>query len=695
LKSGTTNSGSQFPALRLLTEVWHERKALLGGIILFGLVLWTFLPAIDGEFVVYDDPDYVSANLQVQHGLTWENVKWAFSSFKAANWHPLTWLSHMVDCQIYGLAPWGHHLTSLLLHALNTLLAYVVFRRITGVTGRAFIVALLFGLHPLRVESVAWVAERKDVLSTAFWLLTLWAYAKYVETGAGQDPTPKLPAGGGGHRDRMTAETRTACTNASPKLAFRHVLPVGRLPWLYYGLALAFFVLGLMSKPMLVTVPCVMLLLDYWPLRRWPQRSARDLVLEKGPFFVVAILSSTATWAVQQRGGAIVAGLPLTARLENAVVAYCRYLGKLFCPIDLAAFYPPVGRWPGGTVLLACLLLLALSVMAITLRRRFPYCLMGWLWFLGTLVPVIGLVPAGEQSMADRYSYVPSIGIILAVVWGAYDLTKRWRYQAMAASIATVGAACLCLWLTRTQIGYWKDTETLFRHALLITQHNYVAHNNLGTALDKQERWDEALSEFRQALHAKPDYPEALNNLGVALDRQGHVEEAIAQLRQTLKLRPRYAVAHYNLGVALQEQGHLDEAIAQYQEALSLKPRYADAHCNLGLALQRKRDLDGAIAQFQAILKFQPNSPEVCNKLGVVLEQKGQLDEAIRLYFAALKLNPDYARAHFNLGVALGRKGQVDPAIAELEQSLKLEPDYAPAQTNLTRLRDLKRSLDK
>jgi Flp pilus assembly protein TadD len=694
LKSGTSNSGSQFPAHPLI-EVWRERRAFLGGILLFGLVLWTFLPAIEGEFVVYDDPDYVSANTQVQQGLSWENVKWAFSSSEAANWHPLTWLSHMLDCQVYGVAPWGHHLTSLLLHVLNTVLVYVVLRRVTGAKGRAFVVALLFGLHPLRVESVAWVAERKDVLSTAFWLLTLWAYAKYVETSASQGSKPRLPAGVIGDRGRRMAETRAAPGNASPGFASQLALPTSRLPWLYYGLAFAFFGLGLMSKPMLVTVPCVLLLLDYWPLRRWPQRSARDLVLEKGPFFAVAIVSSAATWVVQRRGGAIIAGLPLPARMENAVIAYCRYLGKLIWPADLAAFYPPVSHWPEGAVLLACILLLSFSVLTIVLRHRFPYCLMGWLWFLGTLVPVIGLVPAGEQSMADRYSYVPSIGIILVAVWGVYDLTKRWRYQVMAASAATAGAACLCLFLTRTQVGYWKDTETLFRHALLVTERNYVAHNNLGTAFDKQGRWDEALSEFRQALQAKPDYPEALNNLGVALDRQGHVDEAIAQLRQTLKLRPRYAVAHYNLGVALQEQGHLDEAIAHYQEALRLKPRYADAHYNLGLALQRKGDLEGAIAEFQTILKLQPNSPEVCNKLGVVLEQKGQLDDAIRQYLAALNLKPDYARAHFNLGIALGRKGQTDQAIFELEQTLKLDPGYAPAQTNLVRLLDLKRSTDK
>jgi tetratricopeptide (TPR) repeat protein len=651
-----------------LNESWRERAPILVGVLLFGLVLWTFLPAINGEFVVYDDPDYVSANALVQHGLSWENFRWAFSSSEAANWHPLTWLSHMLDCQVFGLAPWGHHLTSVSLHALNTLLAFVVLRRITGAIGRAFAVALLFGLHPLRVESVAWVAERKDVLSTAFWLLTLWAYSKYIESSAGR-------------------------ANVSSTGESQHLLSVGRLPWLYFGLAFAFFGLGLMSKPMLVTVPCVLLLLDYWPLRRWPQRSVRALVLEKTPFFAVAVVSAAVTWTVQRRGGAMATALPLIARMENAVVSYCRYLGKLFWPVDLAAFYPPADHWPGSAVVLAVLLLLALSLLALALRRRFPYCLVGWLWFLDTLLPVIGLVPAGEQAMADRYSYVPSIGFFLLVVWGVHDLTKRWRYQVMAASVTVAGAACLCLVLTRAQISFWKDTEVLFRRALLVTERNYVAHNNLGTALDKQGRWDDAFSEFHQALKVKPDYPEALNNLGVALNRQGRVDEAIAQLRETLRLQPRYAVARYNLGVALQEQGHLDEAIDQYQQALRLKPRYTDARYNLGLALQRRGDLAGAIAEFQAILKLEPNSPEVCNKLGVALEQNGQLDDAIRQYVAALKLNPDYSRAHYNLGVALGRKGQLDQAIAELEQTLRLDPGYAPAQTNLALLLNRKSRL--
>ena len=416
------------------------------------------------------------------------------------------------------------------------------------------------------------------------------------------------------------------------------------------------------------------------------------LLAEKLPFFLLAFASAAVTWVVQRRGGAFVAGLPLTARMENAAVSYCRYLGKLFWPENLAAFYPRV-HWSGAAIGLCFLLLIVISIGAIALRRRAPYGLMGWLWFVGTLVPVIGLVPAGEQSMADRYSYIPSMGILVLVVWGATDLTKRWHYQVPAATVATASATILCIIITRAQIGFWKNTETLFRHALQVTDGNYVAHNNLGTALEKQDGWDEAIQQFRRALQAKLDYTEALNNLGVGLYHQGHVDEAIEQLRATLRLRPRYAVAHYNLGVALQERGQLDEAIREYREALRLKPRYADAQYNLGLALQRKGDLDGAIAEFQAILRLQPNSPEVLDRLGGALERKGRWPDAIAQYRAALHLNPNYARAHCDLGLALDRAGQLDAAIAEFQEALRLQPEYAAARTNLARALDRKANL--
>ena len=661
-----------------LLETWRPRRPFFAGVFLFGLILWTFLPAIDGGFVGYDDPDYVSANARVQQGLTGESLRWAFSSSEAANWHPLTWISHMLDCQVFGAAAWGHHLTSLLLHALNTLLVFVVLRRSTGATGRSFIVALLFGLHPLRVESVAWVSERKDVLSGFFFMLTLWAWLRYAEKSEIRNPK---------------AEVRGTGNHASPTPGTHHASRIRHHASSFYLVALLFYAMGLMSKPMLVTAPCLLLLLDYWPLRRWGRRSWRDLVLEKVPFFAASLVLSVITIAVQKRGGAMVASLPLAARLENVPVSYCRYLGKLFWPADLAAFYPPVAHWSGTVVIMAGLLLVGLSVAAVVFRGRFPYGLTGWFWFFGALVPVIGLVPAGEQSLADRYSYIPSIGIILLVVWGLHDLTRRWRWQVPAASAATAGAAFTCLMLTRAQVGCWKNTEALFRHALLVTERNYLAHNNVGAALDRQGRGDEALSEFRRALEIKPDYPEALNNLGAALNRQGHLDEAVSRFREALRLRPGYAEARYNLGTALQAQGQLDEAISHYQQALRLKPQYADAHYNLALVFQRQGNLDPAIAEFQAVLKLQPQSPEVCNNLGVALEGKGQLDDAISQYAAALRLNPDYARAHFNLGVALGRKGQLEQAIAEFEQTLRLDPAYGAARTNLAVIRGLKGSL--
>jgi Flp pilus assembly protein TadD len=689
LKSGTSINGSHPPAAHPLVEIWREHKPIYAGIALFGLVLWTFLPAVDGEFVIYDDPQYVTENPYVQAGLTWEGLAWAFGQLhgEGTYWHPLTWMSHMLDCRLFGLEPWGHHLTNVLFHAANTVLVFLVFRSMTGAFWRCAVLATLFALHPLQVDSVAWVAERKNLLSSFFWLLTTAAYVRCAQG-----------------RRKNTAGSRQK-PESGPGSEVRAPSSLSHLPpSAFYFLSLVLFAMGLMCKPVLVTLPFVLLLLDYWPLCRFELKTQHSqlktllsLVWEKIPFFVLAAASSVVTLMAHRALGSLepVAKLPWDARIANVLVSYVRYLGKTFWPSRLTVFYPYPAAWAPWEVLTCGLLLLVVTALVLCMARSRPGLFVGWFWFLGVLVPFIGLVQAGEQAMADRFMYLPAIGLILATIWGLQDLTKLWRYQSLAASLAAAGAAVLCLVLTRAQIGYWKDTETLFRHALQVTEHNYVAHNNLGTALDKQGRWDEALSEFRQSLQAKPDYPEALNNLGVALDRQGHVDEAIAQLRKTLSLRPRYAVAHYNLGVALQEQGHPDEATAHYQEALRLKPRYTDAHYNLGLALQRKGDLEGAIAEFQTILKLQPNSPEACNKLGAVLEQKGQLDDAIRQYQAALRLKPDYARAHFNLGIALGRKGQTDQAVFELEQTLKLDPGYAPAQTNLTRLLDLKRSMDK
>ena len=647
----------------------RERAALLAGVLLFALVLGAFLPALSNGFVGFDDPDYVTENSHTQAGLTWESIQWAFRSAEAANWHPVTRLSHMLDCELFGLAPWGHHLTSLLLHALNATLLFAVLRYMTGAVWRSFAVALLFGVHPLRVESVAWISERKDVLSTLFWMLTLWAYSRY----AGK---PENANNGSGMGD-------PSHTSHRPPYAAR-----------YYLLSLCCFVLGLMSKPMLVTLPCVLLLLDYWPLGRLRLATARGLVREKVPFLLAAAVVSGVTFLVQQRGGAVVGGLAFTDRAANAVVSYGRYLGKLFCPVDLAAFYPRVDHWPVATVAAAGLLLLVISAAALALRRAYPYALTGWLWFLGTLVPVIGLVQVGGQSMADRYSYMPSIGIFLALVWGAHRLTRGWRYQGAVAFGITAAVALLGAGMTRQQIGYWKDGESLFRQAIAVTKDNYNAHHGLGMALDRQGRVDEAIAEYREAIREKSDYAEAYNNLGVDLAHQGHLDEAMTQFATALKLTPKYADPHNNIGTTLEKQGRFDEAMEQFQEALKLKPAFADAHYNLGIALGRKGRTDEAAAEFSRVLELRPTHAEAHNNLGVMLDRKGQLEPATTHYLEAVRLEPGYASAHYNLGVALARQGRLEQAINEFRETLRLKPDYTAAQSNLAAALAMKQSME-
>jgi tetratricopeptide (TPR) repeat protein len=670
-----TATGRQRP-----NDSQRERTALFAGVLLFGLVLGTFLPALSNGFVGFDDPDYVTENGHVQAGLTWESVQWAFRSTEAANWHPVTRLSHMLDCELFGLAPWGHHLTSILLHAVNATLLFLVLREMTGATWRSFTVALLFGVHPLRVESVAWIAERKDVLSTMFWMLTLWAYSRYAEVQSLKSKVQCLPA----------ASNNILHASRIPHHASRFTFHVSR----YYLLSLCFFSLGLMSKPMLVTLPCVLLLLDYWPLGRLRLETARGLVTEKLPFFLAAAAVSGVTFVVQKQGGAVAGSWPVTDRVANAVVSYCRYLGKLFWPVDLAAFYPRIDHWPVTTVLAAGLLLLVISVAAIALRRGHPYATTGWLWFLGTLVPVIGLVQVGGQSMADRYSYVPSIGIFLVLVWGAHELTCGWRYQGVGAVAIAAATALLCAGLTRAQIGYWKDGESLCRHAILVTKDNYNAHYGLGSALDRQGRVDEAISEYREALREKDDYAEAHNNLGVDLAQQGRLSEGMNQFLAALKIKPGYADPHNNIGTTLEKQGRFDEALEQFQEALRLHPDFPDAHYNLGVALGRKGRSAEAAREFQRVLELRPNYAEAHNNLGVMLDRQGQIDEAARQYAEAARLNPGYASAHYNLGVALARQGRLEQAIAEFQQTLRLKPDHTAAQSNLAAALAMKQTVE-
>jgi len=545
----------------------HQGKVILLGLGLWLLVMLAFLPVLNNDFIFYDDPSYVTANPQVQSGVKWENIKWALGSTVGGNWHPLTWLSHMLDCQWFGLNPRGHHLTSLLLHAVNTVLVLLVLEGMTGALWRSFFVAAMFGLHPLHVESVAWVSERKDVLSAFFFLLTLWAYVRYAR-------------GVTGGRCQLTGNGKTLPALFMSRFAF----PVS----LFYWLALFFFALGLMSKPMLVTLPFVLLLLDYWPLNRFEANGRWKLVGEKAPFFLLSIAVCLVTIPAQKTADGVrtMAAFPLAARLENVPVSYCRYLGKLFWPESLPFFYPHPGHWPWFDVLGAGLLMSGLFLCAWMMRRSHPYFLVGWCWFVGTLVPVIGLLQVGFQSIANRYTYVPLIGLFLSLAWGVHAIAKRWRHQSLILFTLMAAVISVCIPLTRIQIGYWKNSEILFQYASAVIQDNWEAHARLGLVFSKDGRIDEAIREYREALRLKPDDADAHFDLGNALSRKKLWSEAIDQYRESLKLNPGDPGSRLNLGVALFQQGHLNEAVVQFQEALKLNPDFADARNNLAAALR-------------------------------------------------------------------------------------------------------------
>jgi protein O-mannosyl-transferase len=635
-----------------------------------------YWPAMRNGFVNYDDNVYVTANVHVQNGLSWESAKWALFNPVSSNWHPFTVWSHMADCQLYGLKPWGHHLTNVLLHALDTVLLFLFLRGLTGALWRSVFAAAIFGLHPIHVESVAWVAERKDVLSAFFGLLALMAYARYA------------------YGRRQNAECRMqkpASSNTQPS----HVSRFTSHTSTFYLLSLLLFALGLMSKPMLVTWPFVLLLLDYWPLGRMQYAECRmqnaaagstehatrntqqltrltaqsqianrksqilfPLLVEKIPFFALAAAASIATFVVQKQEHAVktVEEFPFGARCENALVSYCRYLGKLFWPSDLAVFYPHPGHWPVGQLLLAGGVMVGVSVLLFAQRRRYPFLLMGWLWYCGTLVPVIGLVQVGGQAMADRYTYIPSVGVLLVAVWGAFELTRCWRYQVMALSLAGGAAVVLCLELTWRQLGHWQDSETLFRHAVEVTENNYVAYDNLGTVLGQKGQLDEAIRQFQAAVRLKPSHANARCNLAIALEKKGQTDEAIRQFREAIRLQPDYANAHCNLGSALEKKGLMDEAMRQFQEAVRLQPDYADAHNNLGVNLGKRGQIDEAIGQIQEAIRLKPDHAEAHNNLGTAFLQQGRADAAAAQYREALRLKPDYSDAQNNLARALGVK---------------------------------------
>jgi protein O-mannosyl-transferase len=667
----TSSAGNARPLL----PAW-----LMAGMLGLG-TLALYWPATGLGFINYDDPQFVTSNAHVQGGLNWKGVRWAFGLNEGDYWHPLTWLSLMLDASFFGQKAGGFHFTNVAFHAVNCVLLFLLLWMLTGTFWRSVMVAVLFAWHPLRVESVAWVTERKDVLSGCFGLLSLIFYTCYAQ------------------REGEKAEDSSQQTEGEGSRS--GVRRPGSLPHLpasiFFLLSLGFFACGLMSKAMLVTWPFVMLLLDYWPLGRmriangqWPMANWKSpilwrLVREKIPFFASSGILCVLTYLTERgRQGAADFDEPsVLLRLENALVAYARYLGKTFWPVKLAVPYVNPGHWSwleaGGSVLVV----VGVCLAAFWLGSRWRFLLVGWCWFLGTLIPVIGLTEGWGTFMADRYTYTPSIGVLMLIVWGVCELTRSWRSQVPVLLVLGGVVMALCLILTREQLGYWQDGETLFRHTLAVTENNDVAHNNLGTALEKKGRINEAIRQYQEAIRLKADRVETRNNLGVALGRNGQMEEAVKQFQEAIRLKPGDAPSHNNLGGAFYQQGRTDEAIRQYQEAIRLNPDYADPHNGLGVALDKSGRIDEAIHQLQEAIRLKPDHADAHYNLGVAFYQQGRTDEAIGQFQEVIRLKPDHAEAHNNLGTAFGRTGQTDKAIRQFEEALRLKPDYADARRNL------------
>lgn len=597
---------------RLFKE--YAREAAVCAFLLFGVAL-VYAQAVLFDFVLIDDLSYIKENYMVRQGITLKGMGWAFTSMYAANWHPLTWLSHMADVEIFGLRPGMHHLVNVLLHAANAVLLFIFLRLATGDVWKNAAVAVLFALHPLHVESVAWVSERKDVLSALFWMLTMLGYVRYV---------------------RQPSTSR-------------------------YLLMAASFALGLMTKPMLVTMPFVLLLLDYWPLKRMKpaeKPAAQDppgswvlpvrfsvlppLIREKIPLFLLAAGSCILTFLAQKHGGALssLGSVTMDTRISNALTSYIAYLWKMVWPVNLGAFYP-LQRSISPLLALSALLLILLVTLAVLLAaRRLPYLAFGWLWYLGTLVPVIGIVQVGAQSMADRYTYIPLIGIFIMGAWGLTELFSRWRHGKTLLVYWSSVVLILLTGLAWAQTATWKNSITLFTHTIEVTERNYLAYNNLGCALYEK----------------------------------GNIRDSIEYYHEALRICPNYGLAHTNLALALEREGKDREAFKHYSIALKLNPNSAQSHFHIGRGLFSSGKVDAAIQEYCKALKQNPYHAGAWNGLGSSLAARGKTDEAKSCYMKALEVYPRYTQARLNLIRALESQGKMDEALSQMEIALKDDP---------------------
>jgi tetratricopeptide (TPR) repeat protein len=630
-----------------------DRRDIGIGLSLFAISVLLFGPTSWNGFSNWDDPQYVSENRHVLSGLSAANAAWAFSTFQLSNWNPLTWLSFQLDAQIFGSAPAGFHLTNVVFHALNAILLFWTLRQMTGAVWRSGFVALLFAVHPLRVESVAWIAERKDVLSTFFWLTTCMSYGWYTS----------------------------------------------RPSWLRYTATLVSFALGLMAKPMLVTLPFVLLLLDYWPLQRlgWttptkslehpvPQSRLRTtwVLFEKVPFLLLAAGSSVMTYygQLQTHAGGSGDRHPVVVRLANAILNYGAYLGQTLWPMNLGAFYPYPTYLSDSTgivsitVIGAFLIVTAVTVFVLVKGRSLPYLPVGWFWYLITLGPVIGLVEFGGTTRADRFTYVPHIGLFLAVVWGVADLAQVWRLH----KLVIAAGAVFCLFfvgLTWRQLQYWRSDVSLWEHTLQACGESTAAHIKLGDAFRSAEDLQRAATEYRKALRLDPDDPFAYLGLGTSLVSQGRIPDAVAEFRQGVHRNPGSSMLHYHLALALVDIGRRQDAVLEHQEALRLNPRWTPGHKSLGLLLYAEGRLDEALPHLEAAVDGGAADHSVYYALGRILAMQGQWEPSTRAFTEAVALQPRNWRYHAFLGFALDKAGRAEPAQEQYRHTAQLNPLWA------------------
>jgi protein O-mannosyl-transferase len=620
------------------------------------LILAVYWPVQTYEFVNSDDPTYVTSNYRIQSGITLQSIQYTFTDLHTSNWHPLTMMSHLLDWSLFGNKSGGHHWTSVIIHIFNTILLFLLLNRLTGALWRSAFVAALFAIHPLNVESVAWISERKNVLSTFFLLLTMLFYARYAE---------------------------------SP--GWRRYLPV-----------LICFALGLMSKPMLVTLPFVLLLLDYWPLKRtrinlqdedpllpFPvilkqSRKISFLIGEKVPLFVLSFISILVTLyaARDAQSMANFESLPLAERISNAVVSYALYIRKLFLPTDLAVFYP-ITVIPVWQFCLALLFLAVVTVLACRYFRKYPYFIVGWFWYLGTLVPVIGLVQVGCQSMADRYAYVPLIGIFIIIAWGMAEITVKGFLKTLVAAFAVIALMGLSV-MTSFQIRYWKDTIVLFERDIHVAKQNALANLCLANEYLKKNKIDEAVTHYKASFMLDSKNDKTLVGLGMAFNMRGDKDKAIDILRQALKLKPQSIDAHHNLGFVLSQNGRIDEAIIEYQKAIALDNNIPLFHNNLGNAFIKKGRIEEAINEYKEMLRINPGHAGACNNIAMLLMGQGKNMEAIPYFQKAIRLEPEYANAHFYLAKILQQKGLKTEADYHYQEAIRINPEYKDSKKDMS-----------